>query len=473
MRLSLLLRKAGIEWKGRDVEVTSVTEDSRKVVPGAVFFAFKGFSTDGNFFVNEALKKGAVAVITDSTDTFKKLSGRIPVIFSREARKILSRASAAFYGNPEKELKVIGITGTNGKTTTAYLLFTVLNRLSVKCGIISTVEWGTRDELAPSSMTTPSPTELFKKLSLLKKRGCEFTVMEVSSHGLELERVEPIEFHGAVFTNLSRDHLDFHRDIYSYFLAKEKLFFRSCTSSINADDSFGKVLLGLKGIFPGSLVSYGKEGDFKLISFSKGLLRFELNGKTYKLPTDLKGEFNAYNILAALSLLVAIGFDIEELLPLWRKIRVPGRLEEAAPGVFIDYAHTPDALEKVLKALRKESKGRLITVFGCGGDRDRGKRPQMGKIAEEFSDAVVVTSDNPRSEPPERIAEEILSGMKEAEKAVVILDREEAIKHALRIKKEGDTVLIAGKGHETYQEIKGVKYHFNDRKVVEQFYGNR
>ncbi|MEO2082825.1 MAG: UDP-N-acetylmuramoyl-L-alanyl-D-glutamate--2,6-diaminopimelate ligase, partial [Desulfurobacteriaceae bacterium] len=355
----------------------------------------------------------------------------------------------------------------------AYLLFTVLNRLSVKCGIISTVEWGTKDELAPSSMTTPSPTELFKKLSLLKNKGCEFTVMEVSSHGLELERVEPIEFHGTVFTNLSRDHLDFHRDIYSYFLAKEKLFFRSRTSSINADDSFGKVLLGLKVVFPGSLVSYGKGGNFKLISFSKGLLQFELNGKTYKLPTDLKGEFNAYNILAALSLLVAIGFDIEELLPLWRKIRVPGRLEEAAPGVFIDYAHTPDALEKVLKALRKESKGRLITVFGCGGDRDRGKRPQMGKIAEELSDAVVVTSDNPRSEPPEKIAEEILSGMKKAEKAVIILDREEAIKYALKIKKEGDTVLIAGKGHETYQEIKGIKYHFNDREVVEQFYGNR
>ncbi len=470
MKLSSLVSPFGFKTE-RDLEIRGITEDSRKVEPGYLFFAFKGTSTDGNLYVEDAIKRGAVALFTDSRETFFRYRRKVQVFFTETPRKHLSLISARFFGNPERELSLIGITGTNGKTTTAYLIFSALNRLGESAGLIGTVEWGTHQCRFPSERTTPSPTQFFKQLSYLRSKGVNWVVCEVSSHGLELDRVYGVKFKGGIFTNLTPEHLDFHRDMFNYFAAKEKLFFSSEVSLFNTDDPWGELLFSLRPLFK-TVSSYGTKGEFRIESFSSnGFVPVSYRGEVYNVETSLKGFFNCYNVAAAFSLLVLLGFSPDKLKDVFRGVRIPGRLEEVSPRVFVDYAHTPDALEKVLKALRPLTKGRLITVFGCGGDRDREKRAPMGRIASLLSDLVVLTSDNPRSEEPEAIISDILEGIEDREKVTVIPDRRSAIEWALREKKEDDVVLIAGKGHENYQQFRDYSVHFSDREVVEEFYG--
>ena len=472
MRLSSLLSLPRFRLE-KDPEIKGITEDSRKVREGYLFFAYRGTASDGNRFVEDALRRGAAAVFTDSQETYRRLKGKVPVFFTEKPRRDLALLSARFFGNPERELSLIGITGTNGKTTTAYLLFNALNRLGEEAGLIGTVEWGTRKERFPSERTTPSPTLFFQQLAFMRERGVRWVVCEVSSHGLELDRLYGVGFKGAVFTNLTPEHLDFHRNMYDYFASKEKLFFSSEVSLFNVDDSWGELLYSLRPLFK-TVSTYGKRGEFKILDFKPGSsVSVGFGGRVYSVETSLKGFFNAYNVAAAFSLLTLIGFPPEKLQSVFRGIRVPGRMEEVFPGVFVDYAHTPDALEKVLKALKPSVKGRLILVFGCGGDRDREKRAPMGRVASMLSDLVFITSDNPRSEDPKAIAEEILSGVVNRENVYVVLDRREAIFRALEEKGEGDVVLIAGKGHETYQQFRDYTVHFSDREVVEEFYGRK
>lgn len=470
MELSSLVSPFGFKVE-KKLKVRGITEDSRKVEPGYLFFAFKGTSTDGNLYVEDALKRGAVTVFTDSKETYFRLKRRLPVFFTETPRKHLSLISARFFGNPERELSLIGITGTNGKTTTAYLIFSALNRLGETAGLIGTVEWGTYQSRFPSERTTPSPTQFFKQLAYLKDRGVKWVVCEVSSHGLELDRVYGLEFNGGIFTNLTPEHLDFHKSMFSYFVAKEKLFFKSQVSLFNTDDPWGELLFSLRPLFK-RVSSYGTKGEFRIESFdSIGFVPIRYRGILYNVETSLKGFFNYYNVAAAFSLLTLLGFPPEELTRVFKGVKVPGRLEEVSPGVFVDYAHTPDALEKVLRVLKPITKGRLITVFGCGGDRDREKRAPMGEVASLLSDVVVLTSDNPRSEDPEAIISDILKGVADRGKVVVIPDRRKAIEWALSDKREGDVVLIAGKGHENYQQFKDYTVYFSDREVVEEFYG--
>jgi len=472
MLLSSLLRPLGISTSV-ERKITSITEDSREVTPGALFFAYRGFSSDGNLFVEEAVKKGAAAVITDSLETYRRFSSKLPVFLVKKPRRALALASSAFYGHPERKVKLIGITGTNGKTTTAFLIHRALLNLGVKSAYLGTLGHSIGREFTPTGLTTPSPTRLFKLLRSFVDAGVEFVALEVSSHALELERVCGIEFELSIFTNLTPEHLDFHGNLYSYFLSKEKLFFRSKKSLVNYDDPFGRVLSGLKALFSGELYTYGRSGQFQILSFKGGTLNLKTPSGVFSIPSSLKGEFNAYNLAAAFGALTLLGFPSQKVPTAFKGIRPPGRLEEVAPGVFVDYAHTPDALEKLLKAVSSFTEGRVITVFGCGGDRDREKRAPMGRIAENLSDVVIITSDNPRGEEPERIIADILKGLKRPERAVVIPDRREAIFKALSLKEPEDSVVIAGKGHENYQIIGREKLPFSDCEVVREFYERR
>jgi UDP-N-acetylmuramoyl-L-alanyl-D-glutamate--2,6-diaminopimelate ligase len=395
-------------------------------------------------------------------------------------RAIATLAAFHFYGNPSAKLKIIGVTGTNGKTTTATLLYKVATELGYKCGLIGTVENIVVKERRPTINTTPGPMILNQLLSEMKEEGCEYVFMEVSSHGIEQKRIAGISFIGGIFTNLTQDHLDYHKSMENYFLAKKK-FFQDLSNKTfalsNADDEHGREMI--KGI-KAKKYFYGFENE---VDFKGEIKKLDFNGlellfNSEHIKSGLLGKFNAYNLLAIWSTCALLDFDMEKVKKILETIEPPkGRFDHfvSKNGILgiVDFAHTPDALEKVLLTIKefKSAGSKIVTVFGCGGDRDPLKRRIMGKIGANLSDLVIFTSDNPRSENPEKIIAEMKTdlSMANSKKVKSISDRHEAIIEAVKITKKGDIILLAGKGHEEYQEIKGVKNHFNDMEELRKF----
>lgn len=472
--------------------ITGITTDSRTVKPGNVFLACRGSNTSGLNYINEAIKKGAVIILaeTDSGLTGKRIP--VPLIPVNNLRGKVGLIASRFFGEPSKAMNVIGITGTNGKTSIAHFLGQALSRhLTVPVGYIGTLGLGRFDDLRGSKNTTPDPITIHSVLADLRTQGVRDVIMEVSSHALDQGRVTGIEFNIAVFTGLSRDHLDYHGNMEIYAETKKKLFLTKGlkVGVINADDVYGKELIGT---LPGyiTVIAYGVREKHpadhdELTQVSAIILKQTLESLTLgiaslwgqgELTVGLTGRFNVYNLLAVLSVLCLSGIPFASVLQYLSALqKVPGRMETFGTAttakVIVDYAHTPDALKQVLSGLRDQCRGKLICVFGCGGDRDQGKRPEMGRIAGEYADQVVLTNDNPRSEPPEKIIEEILAGMTPAASVMVESDRAKAIELAITTAAPEDIVLVAGKGHETYQEINGKRYPFNDRQLVRNLLG--
>lgn len=475
MLLSEILKNTpvSVDEKFADVEICDICYDSRKVKPGSLFVAIKGFKSDGHRFIDKAIELGAVFVAgEDDVD----LENYVKV---ESSRRFLAEASAAFFANPADKMKIVGITGTNGKTTTSYLIKQILELKGHKCGLIGTNQILIGNEAVDSERTTPESRELHELFHKMYEKGAEYVVMEVSSHSLELDRVYGIKFEVGIFTNLTQDHLDFHKTMDNYAKAKAKLFAMSEKSVINADDPYAAVMKESAK----NAVTYAieKKADFvaKNIKLRERGIAFDLCCKAFTrmVRLGIPGRFSVYNALAAAcgALMLGMGVeDVEKGLVIARGVK--GRLEVVPTltdyTVIIDYAHTPDGLENVIKAVRGFAKGRVITLFGCGGDRDSTKRPIMGKIAEELSDFVFVTSDNPRGENPADIMKDIVLGMKK-DNYIAIESRREAICAALDFAKEGDVVILAGKGHETYQIFKDETVHFDEREVVKEYLKNK
>lgn len=461
-----------------DVEVCGVECDSRKVGKDTVFVAIRGYETDGNKYIKSAVEAGACAVITDK----KTISGRGKIVVA-DARRALAMAAKNFYGNPTRDMKIIGVTGTNGKTTVTYLIKRGLEQVGAVCGLIGTNQNMIGDRVLETERTTPESNELWKLFAEMRDSGCTHVIMEVSSHSLELSRVYGIEYEVGAFTNLTQDHLDFHKTMEKYEAAKAKLFKQSKLGVINFDDEAGKRMIKQAGT---KLVTYsakdnGADYVAKNIRTKPASVEFELVGidTIGRIEMNIPGKFSVYNALCASSVLLALGVPLHEISAALRLIEgVKGRAEvvptDSDYTVMIDYAHSPDGLENILKTVKEIAEGRVIVVFGCGGDRDAAKRPKMGKIAAQYADVVVVTSDNPRTENPDAIIDDIIPGISEiTDEFKRITDRREAIYRALDIARKGDIVLLAGKGHETYQEIDHIKHHMDEREIVNDYFLGR
>jgi UDP-N-acetylmuramoyl-L-alanyl-D-glutamate--2,6-diaminopimelate ligase len=458
--LSALLGDAGVvEVRGdaSSTMVAAVTHDSRAVTPGALFFCVTGTRVDGHRFAAEAVEAGAVALVAE-----QPLPVDVTQVIVADTRAAMGPIAAAFYGHPSARLDVVGVTGTNGKTTTTHLLRDVLTSAGRVTGLIGTLS---------GARTTPEAADLQATLAGMVAAGDAAVAMEVSSHALSLHRVDGTHFRVAVFTNLGRDHLDFHGDPETYFRAKAMLFDpeRAAVGVVNGDDPHGRLLIDAARI-PMRTYSLADAADITVTATAS---RFTWRGHRVELP--LGGEFNIANALAAATAAAELGVDEAAIAAgLSSAQPVVGRLERVEAGqpftVLVDYAHTPDALEQVLNAARQGTDGRVLVVFGCGGDRDRAKRPEMGEIATQLADLAVLTTDNPRSEDPLAIIEDVRSGVKEDDEAglVVEVDRRAAIAYALRAAAPGDVVLIAGKGHETGQEVNDVVLPFDDRVVARE-----
>jgi UDP-N-acetylmuramoyl-L-alanyl-D-glutamate--2,6-diaminopimelate ligase len=454
-----------------------ITDNSKEVGEGYIFFAIRGTKYDGHRFLEEVLKKKPFAVVVEKG---RKPQGvDIPVIEVGNTRKAFALACRTFYGEPDKKLKVFGITGTNGKTSTTYILSQILNYLGESCGIVGTVEYRFADKVYGKGQTTPHPKVWFKTLKRMLLDGAKAVACEVSSHALDQYRIYGTEFEGVIFTNLSQDHLDYHRTIEDYFNAKRRLFteYKYKVGIVNGDDIYGRKLLEA---FP-HLVSFGfgEYNKYRILegksTFEGTYIKLETPKGILKLETPLLGDFQIYNITGAVALLSELGYDLPKITEAVSELKpIPGRFEVVVNEPFkvvIDYAHTPDALEKLLISVRKLKPKRVITVFGAGGNRDRAKRPLMGEVVSKYSDVVIITSDNPRWEEPLEIIKHILEGVDKTKTVYVEEERKKAIELALNIARRGDIVVIAGKGHEDYQEIKGVRYPFNDREVVVSLIG--
>ena len=453
------------------VEVSGLTDDSREVKPGYLFVCVRGFVTDGHNFAAQAVEKGAVALVVE-----EELPLPVPQVKVPDTRRMLPYLARNFFGRPDESLTFLGVTGTNGKTTVTHLLAHVLEKVGERVLLLGTVDYRLGEKRLKAERTTPPPLLLWRLLREAVDEGVSYVVMEVSSHALSLGRVEGLQFKVSTFTNLSRDHLDFHKTMEHYYWAKRELFthYTHGVSVVNLDDPYGKRLEAALG---GKALGFSLRGNAPL----KGEIeKADLDGLVLKVKAP-KGEFtvnshlvgvhNARNLLAAWGSLDSLGVDPGEIsshLATFKGVR--GRLEPVpntnGVRVFVDYAHTPDALKMVLEALRSVTQGRLILVFGCGGDRDRGKRPVMGSVASQLAHKLVVTSDNPRTEDPMAIIQDILKGI-EGE-ALVEPDRREAIRIALRMAQPGDVVLIAGKGHEDYQIVGDEVFPFDDVKVTQE-----
>ena len=460
-----------------EYNLSDISNDSRHVKKNSIFLAYPGIHTDGRKYIAEALKKGAKAIVYEKKNFTWQKSWDAPHYGINDLKNNEGEIAHIFFKKPSKELLTIGITGTNGKTTCAYWISEIQNLLGKKTGLIGTLGYGHK-KLKPHAYTTPDAIFNHRILKEFKTEKIKSVVMEVSSHALSQGRVNGILFDVAVFTNLSRDHLDYHLNFKNYFDAKKKLFhFPSLkVAVINIDDAYGKKLKLSLVQNKTKVITYGiQNGDIRAshIEYSLSSTTFQLITKkeTYKVKAPIVGEFNVYNLLAVISGLVGSGLPIQKVIKQVSHIsQVPGRMErlgtKLTPQVFIDYAHTPDALKKALGTLKDQTEGKLVCVFGCGGDRDKGKRKEMAEAASDLADTNFITSDNPRSESPKKIISEISRSMSGAYK--IEIDRHKAIFKAIEQAKKQDIILIAGKGHETYQEINGVRYPFSDKKYVKK-----
>lgn len=458
-----------------NVEVKGVCFDSRKAQPGSLFIAVKGTQSDGHAFIDKAISGGAIAVVAEKLpDT---LSENITYVAVKDSAKALGVIVGNYYGNPSSKLKLIGVTGTNGKTTVVTLLFKLFTSLGYRCGMLSTVVNKIVDKEIQATHTTPDPIQINELLVQMLAEKCTHCFMEVSSHAVDQGRIAGLNFTGALFTNITHDHLDYHRTFESYIRAK-KGFFDGLSAEafalVNVDDKRGLVMLQNT---KARKQTYGlkKMADFKGKIITNSIEGLELEIAERNVWFKLIGDFNAYNLLAVYGAAMLLGEDVElVLMKLSALTGASGRFELVLPGsrftAIVDYAHTPDALKNVLETIEHFRSGteQVISVVGCGGDRDRTKRPLMAAIACKYSSKVIFTSDNPRSEDPMEIIREMQKGVgpTEARKTLVMVDREEAIKTACMMAKEKDIILVAGKGHENYQEIKGVKYPFDDKEVL-------
>jgi UDP-N-acetylmuramoyl-L-alanyl-D-glutamate--2,6-diaminopimelate ligase len=478
MRLTHLLKGLEYESKGNlellDAELSELVFDSRKAKAGTVFLALKGTNADGHDFIEKAISQGAEIVVCESIDNFVPAVLYIQVGNSHHALGIMA---CNFYDNPSKQLKLVGVTGTNGKTTVATLLYKLFRAMNQHVGLISTVENRIDDKVLESTHTTPDPVSLNKLIAEMRDSGCDYVFMEVSSHAVDQDRIAGLDFDGAIFTNISHDHLDYHGTFQNYIYAKKKFFDQLPSHAfalVNYDDKRGMVMLQNTEAkkYGFSLKSLS---DFKAKILENNIdgLLLEIDGR--ELHSRLVGDFNAYNLLSVYAAALLLGEEKDEVLKLISNLSAAeGRFdylrnETNDISAIVDYAHTPDALEKVLLTIQKiRGNGRIITVVGCGGDRDKSKRPLMAKIASNYSDIALLTSDNPRTESPEVILAEMESGIQAhaKSKVLIIADRRQAIKAACRLAQRGDIVLVAGKGHEKYQEINGVKNHFDDKEEL-------
>ena len=479
-RLSGLLEGFAPGALADDPEILGITLDSRMVRHGWLFLAVRGVRADGRAFIAGAFSRGAAAVVYEANG-YEPDARSANAIAVKDLRQHVGTIASRFYDAPSTKLKVIGVTGTNGKTTTTHLLAQVLDRSERRCGLIGTLGCGFPGQLDPSLHTTPDAVSVQRLLAEFVAAGARTVCMEVSSHALDQARVAGVAFDIAVFTNLTRDHLDYHGDMSAYAEAKARLFdFPHLEAAvINADDSFGRELIE-RSRSRIRVVSFGLErGDVRANVVQPSAEGLALQVTTPQGATELRspllGRFNAANLLAVLAVLLVAGMPLAEAAAVLGKAQpVAGRMERfgginGQPLVVVDYAHTPDALEKALETLREHTLGRLLCVFGCGGDRDRGKRPQMGAIAEKLADVVILTNDNPRHEEPSAIIQEIRTGMRTT--PTIVPDRMQAIRAALREALAGDVVLVAGKGHEDYQQIGDQRLPYSDRDTVRALLG--
>ncbi len=469
-----------------DREVESIAYDSRRVQRDSLFVALRGEKSDGHNFINQAIDKGASVIVTE-----REISApRATCLIVDDTRAALADLSAAFFATPSRKLKMAAVTGTNGKTTTTFLLKHICERAGLPCGLIGTVRYEIGERILPAVRTTPEALDVQELLSQIVNAGCRAAAMEVSSHALAQQRTRGIEWDVAVFTNLTQDHLDFHGTMENYFEAKATLFEnlasqerkKQATAVVNVDDRYGeKLIKRITGKVPAITYGMSLRADFRASNyrteFAGTSYQLDAKGRSYLVRVPLIGRFNVANSMAALAAANALGVNLRDaILSLARSPQVPGRLEMVPAKrqfqVFVDYAHTPDALLNVLKTLRELQPRKLIVVFGCGGDRDRQKRPLMGRAAEQFADHAIITSDNPRKEDPDAITAEVEKGFR-SHRYEKIADRAEAIAHAISLAQPRDVVLIAGKGHESYQEFADHTIPFDDIQVAKRALENQ
>lgn len=482
MRLNDLLREiqyTRLVLPKDEVEVKSVNIDSRLVEAGGMFIAIKGTQADGHAYIQSAEEKGATAIVCENIP--EKQSPNVAYIVVADAQAVAGKIATTFYGNPSQQLRLVGVTGTNGKTTIATLLYELFKEMGHKCGLLSTVCNYIDGKAYPSTHTTPDAISLNSLLAQMVDAGCEYAFMEVSSHALAQERVGGLEFAGGIFTNLTRDHMDFHETMENYLKAKKSFFDnlpRNAFAITNLDDKNGPVMVQN---CRGDVKSYSTRtmGDYKarLVETHLDGMILEFNNREFS--TLLTGRFNISNLLAIYGAAIELGKDPEEVLRVMSTLRpVSGRFEtlHSPDGVsaIVDYAHTPDALKNVLGTINEVLRGRgnVITVVGAGGNRDKGKRPIMAVEAAKGSNRVILTSDNPRFEEPQDIINDMLAGLNDEQRknVISIVDRKEAIRTACALAQKGDVILVAGKGHEDYQDVKGVKHHFDDKEIIREIF---
>lgn len=471
-----------IEISGKkDIEVSGITSDSRKVAEGFMFIALQGVQADGKQFIGKAIESGVKVILYDG-ELSQEFVGNVTYIKVKDAADAIGKIASAWYGHPSQKLKLVGVTGTNGKTTTATLLYNMFRKLGYRAGLLSTVCNYVNETEYPATHTTPDPVSLNEFLAKMVDAGCEYAFIEVSSHAIHQKRISGLEFDGGIFTNLTQDHLDYHSTMQEYLKAK-KAFFDNLPETAfaltNVDDKNGMVMLQNT---KAKKYTYSVKAmaDFKARIIEKHFdgTAIEINGR--ELEVQFVGVFNVYNLLAVYGASVLLGQSVDDVLVVLSTLKsVAGRFQtiRSKDGftAIVDYAHTPDALVNVLEAIHEvlDGSGKVITVVGCGGNRDKTKRPIMARESVKLSDQVILTSDNPRFEEPQAIIDDMVAGLDtmQMKKTLSIVEREQAIKTACALAKSGDVILIAGKGHEDYQEVKGVKHHFDDKEVVEKILG--